>query len=103
MIISDDGVPTKIVNKVSEFAKPSTKVFKTILNMEKEAKSVQNFQKILKFLSRKKFDRTDLIVAVGGGVVGDISGYVASSYLRGIQFIQIPTTLACSSGFFCGW
>ena len=39
------------------------------------------------------FDRTDLIVAVGGGVVGDISGYVASSYLRGIKFIQIPTTL----------
>ena len=44
-------------------------------------------------LANNNFDRTDLIIAVGGGVVGDISGYVASSYLRGIQFIQIPTTL----------
>ena len=44
-------------------------------------------------MADNNFDRTDLIIAVGGGVVGDISGYVASSYLRGIQFIQIPTTL----------
>ena len=58
-----------------------------------KAKSIQNFQKILNFLADNNFDRTDLIIAVGGGVVGDISGYVASAYLRGIQFIQIPTTL----------
>ena len=44
------------------------------------------FQKILNFLAHNNFDRSDLILAVGGGVVGDISGYVASSYLRGIQF-----------------
>jgi 3-dehydroquinate synthase len=64
-----------------------------ILQHGEQAKSVQNFQKILNFLADNNFDRTDLIVAVGGGVVGDISGFVASSYLRGIQFIQIPTTL----------
>ena len=93
LIISDDGVPSKIVKLVTAICKPSTKVFQIILQHGEKAKSVQNFQKILNFLANNNFDRTDLIIAVGGGVVGDISGYVASSYLRGIQFIQIPTTL----------
>ena len=93
LLISDDGVPSKIVREVATVCKPSTKVFKMILQHGEQAKSVQNFQKILNFLADNNFDRTDLIVAVGGGVVGDISGFVASSYLRGIQFIQIPTTL----------
>jgi 3-dehydroquinate synthase len=93
LLISDDGVPSKIVREVTAVCKPSTKVFQIILQHGEQAKSVQNFQKILNFLADNNFDRTDLIVAVGGGVVGDISGFVASSYLRGIQFIQIPTTL----------
>ena len=93
LIISDDGVPQNIVKKVVTASKPSTKVFRIILQHGEKAKSIQNFQKILNFLADNNFDRTDLIIAVGGGVVGDISGYVASSYLRGIQFIQIPTTL----------
>ena len=93
LIITDDGVPQKIVKKVKAACKPSTKVFKIILQQGEKAKSIQNFQKILNFLAESNFDRTDLIIAVGGGVVGDISGYVASSYLRGIPFIQIPTTL----------
>ena len=93
LIISDDGVPSNIVKEVADVCKSVTKVFKIILQHGEKAKSVHNFQKILNFLADNNFDRTDLIVAVGGGVVGDISGYVASSYLRGIQFIQIPTTL----------
>ena len=93
LLISDDGVPSKIVREVTAVCKPSTKVFQIILQHGEQAKSVQNFHKILNFLADNNFDRTDLIVAVGGGVVGDISGFVASSYLRGIQFIQIPTTL----------
>jgi 3-dehydroquinate synthase len=93
LIITDDGVPQKIVKKVIAACKPSTKVFEIILQQGEKAKSIQNFQKILNFLAESNFDRTDLIIAVGGGVVGDISGYVASSYLRGIPFIQIPTTL----------
>jgi len=93
LVISDDGVPVNILNKVVAVCKPSTKVFKIILKHGEQAKSIQNFQRILNFLANNNFDRTDLIMAVGGGVVGDISGYVASSYLRGIQFIQVPTTL----------
>ena len=93
MIISDDGIPRKITNQISGICKEKTKVFKTILKQGEASKSIENFKKILNTLIEKKFDRSDLIIALGGGVVGDISGYVASSYLRGISFIQIPTTL----------
>ena len=93
LIISDNGVPSKIVKEVTAVCKSSTKLFKIILKHGEKAKSVHNFKNILNFLAVNNFDRTDLILAVGGGVVGDISGYVASSYLRGIKFIQIPTTL----------
>ena len=58
-----------------------------------ESKNAANFIDILNFLAEKKFNRADCIVALGGGVVGDLSGFVAASYLRGISFIQIPTTL----------
>tara|TARA_S200000501_G_C20787852_1_gene728077 strand:- start:170 stop:1240 length:1071 start_codon:yes stop_codon:yes gene_type:complete len=93
LIISDDGVPLSITKKVAAISKSSTKVFTIILQKGEKSKSIQNFKIILNFLAQNNFDRSDAIIAVGGGVVGDISGFVASSYLRGIQFIQIPTTL----------
>ena len=48
---------------------------------------------ILNKLAKKKYDRSDCIVAIGGGVVGDLSGFVAASFMRGIDYIQIPTSL----------
>ena len=93
MIISDDGIPKKITNQISAICNEKTKVFKTILKKGEASKSIENFQQILNVLIEKKFDRSDLIIGLGGGVVGDISGYVASSFLRGISFIQITTTL----------
>ena len=92
-MISDNGVPLNITRKVSSISKAFSKVFSVTLTKGEQAKSIQNFQKILDLLAENNFDRTDAIIAVGGGVVGDIAGYVASSYLRGVQFIQIPTTL----------
>lgn len=51
---------------------------------------------LLEFLAQNRFSREDLIVALGGGVVGDLTGFAAAVYLRGIRFIQVPTTLlAC--------
>ena len=44
-------------------------------------------------LIEQHFDRRDLLVALGGGVVGDLTGFAAATYLRGIDFIQVPTTL----------
>ena len=93
LIISDNGVPFNIREKVTSISKNFSKVFSVILTKGEQAKSIQNFQKILNLLAKYNFDRTDAIIAIGGGVVGDVAGYVASSYLRGVQFIQIPTTL----------
>lgn len=93
LIISDTGVPSNIKKKVASICKINSKVLNIYLSQGEKAKSIQNFKKILTFLADKNFDRTDVIIALGGGVVGDIAGYVASSYLRGIKFIQIPTTL----------
>ncbi|HKO41753.1 MAG TPA: 3-dehydroquinate synthase [Pyrinomonadaceae bacterium] len=56
-------------------------------------KSPQTAEKLLQFFSISKLERTDGVVALGGGVVGDLAGFAASIFLRGVHFIQIPTTL----------
>lgn len=56
-------------------------------------KSLRTAEKTLQFFSKSKLDRTDGVVALGGGVVGDLTGFAASIFLRGVPFIQIPTTL----------
>ena len=94
LIISDSGIPKKYIydlKKTIRLCGASAKVLK-IFNGE-QSKSFKNYQYILEHLAEKNFARDDLIIALGGGVVGDISGFVASTYLRGIDFIQIPTTL----------
>ena len=58
-----------------------------------DSKSAENYIKILNFLSDLRLSRSDCLFALGGGVVGDLTGFVAATYLRGIEFIQIPTTL----------
>jgi 3-dehydroquinate synthase len=56
-------------------------------------KNFRTLEKTLKFFSENKLKRTDAVIALGGGVVGDLTGFAASIYLRGIPFLQIPTTL----------
>ena len=58
-----------------------------------ESKNGQTFLELLNFLAENKLTRSDILVALGGGVVGDLAGFAASCYLRGIRFVQIPTTL----------
>ena len=58
-----------------------------------ESKTLDSVKEIYKFLIENHFNRKDLLIALGGGVVGDLTGYTAATYLRGIEFIQIPTTL----------
>ena len=57
------------------------------------SKNGQTYLELLNHLARQKLTRSDLIVALGGGVVGDLAGFAAATYLRGIRFIQVPTTL----------
>ena len=57
------------------------------------AKSLSQYQAIIRWLAAEKFTRNDMIIALGGGVIGDLAGFVAASYLRGVAFVQLPTTL----------
>ena len=58
-----------------------------------KSKTLDTVQKVYEHLIIQKFDRNDVLFALGGGVVGDLTGYVAATYLRGIRFVQVPTSL----------
>lgn len=63
------------------------------MNDSEACKNVSTFEKLSRSLIRAGADRKSLLVAVGGGVVGDVAGFVASAYLRGVALVQVPTTL----------
>lgn len=63
----------------------------TFENGEK-SKNIETYTKILEFLAENRFTRTDIVIALGGGVTGDMAGFAAATYLRGIKLVQIPTT-----------
>ena len=92
LIISDNGVPKKHIKELkNKINNKNITIF--ILNKGEKSKSFSSYKKILNKLLELKFDRSDIIIALGGGVVGDIAGFSAATYLRGIRYIQIPTTL----------
>ena len=90
LILTDSGVPSEYSKKVHSFCKEG--YIYTIEQGEK-SKSFENYGKILAYMVEKSFTRTDCVVCVGGGVCGDLGGFVASSYMRGIDFYNVPTTL----------
>ena len=69
------------------------KIFKYIFNATEKNKSINETKKIFKFLSDNYFDRHSVIISIGGGITGDIAGYVASTFMRGINYFNVPTTL----------
>ena len=92
LIISDNGVPKKHIKELkNKINNKNITIF--TLNKGEKSKSFSSYKKILNKLLELKFDRSDTIIALGGGVVGDIAGFSAATYLRGIRYIQIPTTL----------
>ncbi len=90
LIVTDEGVPSVYAKTLEKLAyKP---VIATICQGE-EAKSFENYEKLLKIMLKNSFTRGDAVVAVGGGVCGDLAGFVASSFMRGVDFYNIPTTV----------
>lgn len=89
MIISDDLVPRAYIDTI---AAQCAECVVHIVKHGEQAKSLAVFETICADLLKHHFSRKDMIIALGGGVVGDLSGYAAASYMRGIDFIQIPTT-----------
>ncbi len=94
VIITDDTVHALYSARVEKSLQGNGfDIFKYIIPHGEDSKSAKSFISILNYLADNKISRSDIIVALGGGVVGDLAGFCASSYLRGIEFVQIPTTL----------
>jgi len=69
------------------------KIFEWLMPEGERYKSFRMLEKAVTFLSENRFERNDLVVALGGGVVGDLAGFSAAIYLRGVPVVQVPTTL----------
>lgn len=96
-VITDDTVDKLYSDVVMKsLSDAGFETFKFVFPHGEKSKNISTFSSILEFLAESGLTRTDALVALGGGVVGDVAGFAAASYLRGIDFIQIPTTLlAC--------
>ena len=90
LIVTDDGVPSEYTQSVAE--KSEEPIIITIPHGE-ESKCFDNYRMLCSAMLKYGFTRKDKVVAVGGGVVGDLAGFAASTYMRGIDFYNIPTTL----------
>ena len=90
LIITDTGVPYSYAEQVASQCKEA---YIRVVPQGESSKSLQTAEEILTFMLEKKFSRRDCVVAIGGGVVGDLSGFVASLYMRGVDFYNIPTTV----------
>ncbi|MEO7803556.1 MAG: 3-dehydroquinate synthase [Actinomycetota bacterium] len=92
LVITDSNVHEAHGGRLDILAN-QTQLFKTSIAPGEASKSIESAHRLLNEMTGLGMRRGDLIVAYGGGVVGDLAGFVASVYLRGIAFIQVPTTL----------
>ncbi|MBR5559420.1 MAG: 3-dehydroquinate synthase [Oscillospiraceae bacterium] len=93
-VVTDDGVPTHLADTAEASLKQAGFAVQRIVFRQGEAhKNLETLSDLLEFFASIPLTRGDLVVALGGGIVGDTAGFAASSYLRGIPFVQVPTTL----------
>ncbi|MBQ3251779.1 MAG: 3-dehydroquinate synthase [Oscillospiraceae bacterium] len=93
-VISDSNVwPLYGQTVVESMEKAGFEVIHFVFNAGEASKNSNTYLEILNFLASSGMTRSDILIALGGGVVGDMTGFVAATYLRGIAFIQVPTTL----------
>jgi 3-dehydroquinate synthase len=90
LVVTDTGVPAAYARTVADQCKDGQIV---TLEQGETSKSLACFGQLLETMLESGFSRRDCVVAVGGGVVGDLAGFAASAYMRGIDFYNIPTTL----------
>ena len=90
LIVTDSGVPRDYAERIKNACQSAR-----IVTVEEGegSKSIEGFSTVLKAMLDFSMTRTDCVVAVGGGVVGDLAGFAAASYMRGVDFYNIPTTL----------
>lgn len=93
-IVTDSNVEQLYLADVSEACREIfSKVTSFVFPAGEAQKNLDTVKNLYTHLIEEHFDRRDLLIALGGGVVGDLTGFAAATYLRGIDFIQIPTTL----------
>lgn len=90
MIITDEGVPAEYAEALAKQCKES---YIHVVKQGEGSKSLQTAEEILTKMLSLHFSRNDCVVSVGGGVVGDLGGFVAALYMRGIDFYNVPTTV----------
>ena len=94
LIITDSNVAAYYLEAVIATLSGTAKALKSITIPAGEAsKNLDTVSRCYEYLIQAGFDRNDVLIALGGGVVGDLTGFVAATYLRGVRFIQIPTSL----------
>lgn len=93
MIISDDQVYSYYGDKLKTILSERYQCFTCVIPHGEPSKSIHTLPGVYSQMLNAKISRTDLIIALGGGVVGDLAGFVAATYLRGIKFVQIPTSI----------
>ncbi len=94
LVVTDENVAPLYLARVYESLKNAGLSVSTLaLPAGEHTKCPEYYVNLLNVLAEKKFTRSDLLVALGGGVIGDLTGFAAATYLRGIRVIQVPTTL----------
>ena len=92
LVVVDKNVPKKLINKVLN-SLPQKKISLHYFNSSEKNKNQKSIDNILSILLSKNFNRNDCLISIGGGITGDVSGFAASMFKRGLKFINIPTTL----------
>ena len=100
LVITDSNVEKIYLKECMDLIGPISRgIYSFTFEAGENSKNLETVKLVYNKLIAKKFDRNDIILALGGGVTGDLAGFVASTYLRGIDFIQIPTHLTCHVRF----
>jgi len=94
VVVSNETVGSLLSSRAEKsLARADFKVDRFWIGDGERFKNLRTAESLLAFLIERRVERTDVIVALGGGVIGDLAGFVAATYLRGIRLIQVPTTL----------
>ncbi len=93
LIITDSNVEPLFLNDIKASLTDFENIYSYVVPGGEEAKSFSVFYDLLTYALQNELDRKSLVIALGGGVIGDLAGFVAATYMRGISFIQMPTTL----------
>jgi 3-dehydroquinate synthase len=93
-IVTDTNVAKLYLEEVKNILSSVSKsVCEFVFDAGEHSKTLNTVSSLYSYLIENKFERSDLLIALGGGVVGDLTGFAAATYLRGIDFVQVPTTL----------